>query len=194
LRRRGAGFLEHEALARLGRTAARHEGLGEAGQVFQQRHLQAPLVGGDAAHAVAALGQFDGGLHQVAERQLAETLGQRRPAGHGAGGGDGVPAAQRQLVAVGVAVLLAEVAGVPGGRCHAGRIQAMHGLAVPQDGEAVAAQAVGDGLDDGERRGGRDGGVDALPPCCSMRRPACEARGCEVATTLRAKTGRRVLR
>jgi hypothetical protein len=74
LAQRGAGFLEHEALARLGRAAARHEGLGEAGQVFQQRHLQAPLVGGDAAHAVAALGQFDGGLHQVAERQLAETL------------------------------------------------------------------------------------------------------------------------
>ncbi|MCY1517340.1 hypothetical protein D9M68_520180 [compost metagenome] len=34
----------------------------------------------------------------------------------------------------------------------------------------------------------------ALPPCCRMRRPACAASGCEVATTLRAKTGRRVER
>jgi hypothetical protein len=33
----------------------------------------------------------------------------------------------------------------------------------------------------------------ALPPCCSMRRPACEARGCEVATTLRAITGLRTV-
>ena len=31
----------------------------------------------------------------------------------------------------------------------------------------------------------------ALPPAASMRRPACAASGCEVATTLRAKTGAR---
>jgi hypothetical protein len=33
----------------------------------------------------------------------------------------------------------------------------------------------------------------ALPPCCSIFKPACAASGCEVATTLRAKTGRRAL-
>jgi hypothetical protein len=33
----------------------------------------------------------------------------------------------------------------------------------------------------------------ALPPRCSMRRPACAASGCEVETTLRAKTGERWL-
>ena len=33
----------------------------------------------------------------------------------------------------------------------------------------------------------------ALPPCCSMRRPACAASGCEVETMLRAKIGSRVL-
>ena len=32
----------------------------------------------------------------------------------------------------------------------------------------------------------------ALPPLSSMRRPACAASGCEVDTTLRAKTGKRV--
>jgi hypothetical protein len=32
----------------------------------------------------------------------------------------------------------------------------------------------------------------ALPPFQSMRRPACAASGCEVDTTLRAKTGMRV--
>jgi len=32
----------------------------------------------------------------------------------------------------------------------------------------------------------------ALPPFCSMRKPAWAPRGCEVATTLRAKSGRRV--
>jgi hypothetical protein len=31
----------------------------------------------------------------------------------------------------------------------------------------------------------------ALPPLSSMRRPACAASGCEVATTLRASTGMR---
>ncbi len=31
----------------------------------------------------------------------------------------------------------------------------------------------------------------ALPPCCSIRSPAWAASGCEVETTLRAKTGRR---
>ncbi len=33
----------------------------------------------------------------------------------------------------------------------------------------------------------------ALPPCSSMRRPACEASGCEVETTLRANTGLRTV-
>ena len=33
----------------------------------------------------------------------------------------------------------------------------------------------------------------ALPPACSMRSPACAASGCEVETTLRAKTGERWL-
>ncbi len=31
----------------------------------------------------------------------------------------------------------------------------------------------------------------ALPPCCSMRSPACAASGCEVATMLRARMGLR---
>ena len=29
----------------------------------------------------------------------------------------------------------------------------------------------------------------ALPPCCSASKPACVAKGCELATALRAKTG-----
>ncbi len=33
----------------------------------------------------------------------------------------------------------------------------------------------------------------ALPPLSSMRRPACDASGCEVETTLRAKTGLRTV-
>ena len=33
----------------------------------------------------------------------------------------------------------------------------------------------------------------ALPPCCSIFRPACAPSGCEVETTLRAKTGERWL-
>jgi hypothetical protein len=33
----------------------------------------------------------------------------------------------------------------------------------------------------------------ALPPFHSMRSPACAASGCEVETTLRAKTGMRVV-
>jgi hypothetical protein len=33
----------------------------------------------------------------------------------------------------------------------------------------------------------------ALPPCHSMRNPACAPRGCEVETALRAKTGMRVV-
>ncbi len=31
----------------------------------------------------------------------------------------------------------------------------------------------------------------ALPPCCMILSPACAASGCEVETTLRAKTGSR---
>ena len=31
----------------------------------------------------------------------------------------------------------------------------------------------------------------ALPPACSMRRPACAASGCDVATTFAASTGMR---
>ena len=64
-------------------------------------------------------------------------------------------------------------------------------LAVPDDGETVAAQAAGNRLDQHDGGRGGDGRVTALPPLSSMRNPACAASGCEVDTTLRANSGMR---
>src|SRR3546814_996785 len=50
------------------------------------------------------------------------------------------------------AVFALEVFDIPGGRRHARGIQAMQLLAVPDDGEAVAAQAAGHRLDRSEER------------------------------------------
>ena len=67
-------------------------------------------------------------------------------------------------------------------------------LAVPQDREGVAAQAVA-----APARtiviaaAAAMAASTALPPFHSIRSPACAASGCEVETTLRANTGMRVV-
>ena len=154
-------------LAHLGRAALGHEGLGVAGLRAQLIGGGGPLVRHHRRHGVAALGDLDGRLEQLLERQLAQLFMQRGPARHHARHRDRVPAAlglHRQPVRAD-AMLALEVFDVPGGRGHAGGIQAMQLLAVPDDGETVAAQAAGNRLDqhDGGRGGdGRVHGVAAL--------------------------------
>ena len=94
------------------------------------------------------------GCQQVGERQLAEALAHRGPAGHGAGHGHAVPAAHRRGLRVS-AVLALEVLGRPGLRRAARGVQAVQRLAVPQQAERVGAEAVADRL--GQRDHGRGG-------------------------------------
>ncbi|MOA14222.1 hypothetical protein D3C78_1343110 [compost metagenome] len=150
--------------ADLGRAALGHEGGGVARLRLQFIGGGGPLVRHDRRHGVAALGDFDGGLKQLLERQLAQLFVQRGPAGHHARHRHGVPAALGlDGQAVGArAVLGLEVFGVPGGGRHARRVQAMQFLAVPDDGEAIAAQAARHGFDQHDRGGGRNGGVHGV--------------------------------
>ncbi|MNX98862.1 hypothetical protein D3C86_1312870 [compost metagenome] len=142
----------------------RHEGVGEAGLGLQVRNGGGPLVRHHRRHGVAALGDLDRRLHQVFERQLAELLVQRGPAGHHARHGDRIPAADRPIgEAVAVhAVLVLEVFGVPGGRGHARRVQAMQFLAVPEDREGVATQAARHRLHQRDGGSGGDGRIDGI--------------------------------
>ena len=138
---------KHKTLAGFRRTTAWHKRSGKTWQVLQQRYLAGPFFGHDSPHRMAAFGQLDGGLEQIAKRQLAEALRQRYPSSHRTGRGDRIPAAQRHFGTV----LALEIGRVPGRRGDSRRIQAMQFLAVPQDGKVVASQAVGDRLDDGHR-------------------------------------------
>ena len=161
----------HEAFTRRRRAPMRHEGLREAGQFFEHRHLQAPFVRDDARHAVAAFGEFDGRCQQVGERQPAVAFRQRCPAGHRARNRDAVPAAHRHAAAV----FALEVFGVPCGRRHARRVQALQPLAVPENREQVAAQAVRYRLDDRQRRRGGDHRVDRVA-ALQQHAQACRGR------------------
>ncbi len=74
-----------EQLAHFGRTAPGQEGFGKAGHGLQFGRGGSPLLLHHHRDRVAALGQFDGRLHQIGEGQLAKALAQGDPAGHGAG-------------------------------------------------------------------------------------------------------------
>jgi len=61
-----------EVLAHVGCAAARHEVLGKAGAVLQQRHCALPLLLHDRRHREAALGVVDGRRQHVGERLPSE--------------------------------------------------------------------------------------------------------------------------
>ncbi len=154
---------EAHQFAHFRRAAARHEGLREARQVLQFRHGRRPLVGDDARHRMAALGDFDGRLHQIGKRQRTEFLMQRLPARNHARHGHRVPAALGLLrETVFLAVLALEVVDVPRRRRHARRVQAVQLRAVPHQRERIAAETARDRLDHRDGRGRRDRRVDRI--------------------------------
>jgi hypothetical protein len=150
--------LELEQLADLGRTAPGHEGLGEARQGLQFGRSRRPFLLHHHRQQVAPLGDLDGRLHQVSERQLAEALAHRHPAAHRTGHGDGIEAAFGGRCHV-LPVLAAEILRRPGRRCAARGVQPVQFLAVPEDAERVAAQPVAHRLADRHGRRGRHGGI-----------------------------------
>ncbi len=149
-------------------AAARHEGVREARQALQFGNGRRPLVRDDRRHRIAALRDLDRRLEQVRERQRTELRVQRFPARDHARHRDGVPAARRLVrdaVRV-LAVALAKVVDVPGGRRHARCVQPGQPLAVPHERECIAAEPARHGLDDRDRGGGgqrRVHRVAALP-------------------------------
>lgn len=69
----------------------------------------------------------------------------------------------------------------------------MQAGAIPDQGETIRAQAIAGWLDQRQRRGAGHRRIRGVAPSARMRSPACAASGWDVATTLRAKTGIRVL-
>ena len=150
-----------EDLAGLGRAAAGHEGFGVAGLYVQFLGLDGPLAGDGGRDEEAVAAVADGGLEEFLERQLAEALRQHLPAGDAARDRDRVPAAGGHGLEVGVG--LGEVLGRPAfGRAARG-VDAVELFAVPEDGEEVRADAVGDRFHQRQRDGGGEDGVHGVP-------------------------------
>ena len=154
------GVVELKALAHTRLAAARQKSLREAGLCgdLAQGGCVAPLLLHDDGHRITAFSHFDGWRQQVGKGQLAKAVTQGHPAAHGTRHGDRVPAALGRRGRVG-AVLVDEILGRPGLRCTATGVQAVQGLAVPQDAERIRTQAVAAGLHQRHHRGGGDGGV-----------------------------------
>ena len=145
-----------EALAGLGCAALRQEGVGEARLLAEQPAAHLPEAGDDRRDGETVAGIADGRRGQRRERQAAEAAPERDPAGDGARHGDAVPAARRHGAASG------EARRRPGGGRPAGRVQPVQFLAVPEDGEGVAAEAAAGRLDHGQRHGGGKRRVDGV--------------------------------
>ena len=177
-----------EQLAGMRRAAMRQKSLGKARLIAQRLDLPGPNAGDGCGNEETVGGVTDGGLEEDVERQRAVALVQRHPSGDAARHGDAVPAERRHRRA-------GEHREIPAGRRAAGGIQAGKLLAVPDDREGIASDAVHGRLDDGQRDGGSDRCVDGVaaardharsPPApraaASWRRnsgrpPACGRKG-----------------
>jgi len=144
---------EAPPLAGLRRLPLRQEGVGEARLAGQLGGLRGPLARDGGRDRETLLGIGDGRLEQGGERQLAEALRQGLPARHLARHGDRAPAGGRHGLAAG------EILRRPGGRRAAAGVQAVQAAAMPDQREQIAADAVHDRLDHGQRNGRGDGAV-----------------------------------
>ncbi len=163
---RGGRIAQDELLAYFGRAAGWHERLRVAGLAVQLGDGRRPLVRDDGGDGVAAFRDLGRRFQHVGERQPAETLVQGRPGRDGARHRHRIPAARGAPgVAVGVfAVLAAEVVEAPAARRGTRCIEAVQALAVPQDGEGIAAQAARYRLDDGQHGRRRDRRIGRAAP------------------------------
>ena len=145
------------------RPALGQKRLGKAGLTAQLVDHRRPLALHHGGHGVAALGHFNGGLHQVAKGQLAKALAQGHPAADRAGHGHAVDAAFGRGGG-GVAVFAREVARRPGLWGAARGVEPVQLAPGPHQCKGIAAQAVAHGLH--HRHDGRSGhgGIDRVAP------------------------------
>ncbi len=138
------------------RAAARHEMLEPAEIARHVRHRQRPFLRDDRRHEKAVARVADRRLEQVCERQRAEALRQRAPAGNRARDRDRLPAAFVHRGSAG------EALGRPRLRRAARRIQSDQLAAGPQDREEIRPEAVAARFDQRERDRGGERGVDRV--------------------------------
>ena len=132
------------------------EALGKAGLAAQPLAAHGPQRGDDGRDRKAIPCIADGRRGHLGQRQLAEAARQLHPGRNGAGHGHRVPAGVGHGGAAGITV------GRPGGRRAARGIEAVQLLAVPQDGEGIAADAAAGGLHHRQRHRGGHGGVHRI--------------------------------
>ncbi|MNN08535.1 hypothetical protein D3C81_1213930 [compost metagenome] len=157
-----------KALAGQRRPATRGERLGKTGLVAQHRHLGLPLAMDRMRDHVAMGGVLDGRLEQVLERQRAEAFPRGAPARDCAGHRHAVPAGE------GHGAVAGERFGRPGTRRAAGGVEAVQRLAVPDQREGVAANAVHARFHYGQRDGGGQRGIHGI----AAPREHAQAGGC----------------
>ena len=156
LRQRARERLARPVLAGHRRPSARHEMLEPAQVARHVRHGQRPFLGDDRRHGEAVARVADRGLEEIRERQLAEALRQRAPAGHGTRNGHRLPAA------LGHGLAAREARRIPRGRRAARRVESDELAAGPQDREQIGAEPVAAGLDDRQRDRGGERRVDRV--------------------------------
>ena len=130
-----------ELLSRQGRTPFRRKCLAIARLRQQLGNLRLPLTVHRGRHHVAVTGVTQCRLKQFGKRDTAKAVGQGAPSRHRAGHRHRVPATRRHGLVAREVLCRPAPGRAPGG------VQAMHALAVPDDGKGVAANAVHAGLD-----------------------------------------------
>ena len=158
-----------EQLAHVRRPAPRQKGVGKAGLRRQLGRRQGPLALHHHRHSKTPLGDLDRGRQRVGQRQAAEALAQLHPGADAARHRHRIDAAPRRRH--GVTVPAPEIVGRPGGRRAAGGVQPVQALAVPQDAEGIAAEAVADRLAHRHGGGRGHGGIDRIAALLQHAQP-----------------------
>ena len=137
-------------------AAAGKKGRGKIGEVGVQLRSGGPFCRGNGGDDEAVGSVTDGRFEKIGKGEFAESAGEGGPDIHGAGHRHRIPAELRHAGPSG------EAGWGPGTRRASGTIQAVQLLAVPDDGEGIAADAVAGRLDDGQGDRGRKGRIDRI--------------------------------
>ena len=157
----------NEVLTRQWRTALRSESLAVTRLRQEFGHLCLPLTVYGRGHHVTKAGVTQGRLEQLGKGHAAKAVRQRTPCRHGARYRDGIPAAQRHVI------VTREMLRRPFAGRAAGGVEAMHLVAVPDDGKRVSADAVHTGFDHGQSDSGGQRGIDRVAATRQHQQASC---------------------
>ena len=162
---------ERDLFASLRRLAALQKALGKTRLILEQRRTPTPQFGDDRRDLITVARIANRRGRKRGEGQLAVAFGQRDPGRYRA------RHRHRGPTALGHILLTGEVLGGPALGRTTGCVQALQGLAVPNDGEGIAADAATGGFDHGQHHGGGDGGINGVAALTQHVQPGLCGQG-----------------